>query len=262
MEKVIDGESDRHAQKTSERSATKAEFSRNPTIETSAVEKLGYTVDEVKRMTITSLTKELEAYNLRHAKPSAKERDDEEEVDGRRSTSPLRSALKKPSSDRRQFSVSFGRDLDDANDPQPDRRPSSGRAKDGAKSSSRRERRDDSRASAVADDVSEDDPAELYNLYMAKCKFRRQLERDPDFTDADLRDWDQSTERTRKRIEILLDGDDVSGDIEARWERWERRQEKLREMTEMGLLDPDLAAKWQQKQALLRKFLEHSELAQ
>lgn len=202
-----------------------ASFSRNPAIESAAVEKLGLSVDQVKRRTIAELTKELKRGGFSTLPVKT--------VDPAEDKDELRSALKK-SSDRK-VNVSFG-----------DKHISS----NGNSNSNNEESRGGLSEESLAKWI------ELHKLYKAKVKFRRQLEADPDFTEEDLRDWDASVERTRQRVEHII-GIDI-GDEDALallWEKWERREAKLAEMTAMGIMDSKLTEKWSDKQATLLKIL-------
>jgi hypothetical protein len=233
-------------------------------LEKEAAEKLGYSAEQVKRRTLTELTKELTLLGAG--------------VPAGTTESPLRSALKKGGSSAdgkgsksrpAPLSVSFDEDDYDTgssetrNTRRETRGPSLEKEENSRPSREGREARGETRERPrertiveQVDDGDDDDPLELYNLYLAKSKFRRQLARDPDFSDADLADWDKSTEQSRRRVEDLI-GCDLEhlslGD--AGWARWNRRQDKFQEMMEMGLLDRDLAKKWAEKQAVLAKLL-------
>lgn len=89
--------------------------------------------------------------------------------------------------------------------------------------------------------------ADLKHILQAKIEHAQVLERDLDFDQGDLDDWQESIARLQKRI----------ADLETKQTnhlavRWQRKQRKLKKLDEDGLLDETLAEKWREKQRRLK----------
>jgi hypothetical protein len=96
---------------------------------------------------------------------------------------------------------------------------------------------------------------ELHHVLRAKVKFTAQLERDPDFSQSDLIEWDKSVERSRRRLNDALAKSELSANGGADVKKlWKRREEKIAEMQDLGLLDGELLKAWQAKQNLLKQI--------
>jgi hypothetical protein len=96
---------------------------------------------------------------------------------------------------------------------------------------------------------------ELHHLLLAKTKFTVQLERDPDFSRADMAEWEKSIERTRQRLDQAINHNDANGGGSDELRKlWKRREAKIAEMQEMGLLDDELLKVWHSKQNLLKQI--------
>jgi hypothetical protein len=100
-----------------------------------------------------------------------------------------------------------------------------------------------------------DNVVELHHLLLAKTKFTVQLERDPDFSRADMAEWEKSIERTRQRLDQAINHNDANGGGSDELRKlWKRREAKIAEMQEMGLLDDELLKVWHSKQNLLKQI--------
>jgi len=96
-----------------------------------------------------------------------------------------------------------------------------------------------------------DEASRIHRCLRAKIRFTSQLEQDPDFSKDDLREWDESIRRTRKRLEKCIQRGGATGDLN----EWiKRREAKVAEMDRMGLVDKELLEKWQAKHDAVREM--------
>jgi hypothetical protein len=192
----------------------KGVFTRDPQVEEMAQEKLHYSMEEVKRKTITQLQKELNALRKSNTKDSGnvnnnnnnRVNDDDYEED----------------------------DNDDDDNTSPPESKKSQKLK-----------------SRSAEDGKKTPPHKhiggayihsLKKLYEQKRAMFSLLEEDSDFDDEDLQDWEDSLHRLKAEIQ------NYSRRYEQELlERWERKREKLKQLEDEGLIDEQLGVKWSRK---------------
>lgn len=209
-------------------------FVRDSVIEQAAVNILGYTVDEVKRKTLSQLSRELEkaGHGLNDTGPNSNATDDElkDRNDHRKEEESDDDAVERLEKLKERFFAREERRSKKTVSFQPIQCP----APLSRKESPPKKKQDKN--------VDTKNLIQQRELLDAKLRFTKQLEQDDDFTRDDLADWNESIERLEKE---LRESDQI---IERKLETWKRKQEKIEEMDSMGLLDEELKRTWQRKQ--------------
>lgn len=187
----------------------KGVFTRNPVVEQAAVEILGYREDQVKRLTIAQLERELGS--------------------ARKSS---------PNSGKPKASVSFSEPVAPFSSRESSGQREASSKKSSPPSASTRKASTTNKKSTASkkSSATEDEHlAQLIKLYQRKVECMSELADDSDFDGDDLEDWAESIERARAAC--------------LQWEeqtrgRAERKARKIKQLHHDGLLDQVLQKKW------------------
>jgi len=220
---------------------------RDPEVETEAARILGYTPDQVKRKTIAELKKE-----LKEARPETSRHDS-----GTSSKTKLRNVTFAPTQESQEAPRSRGTEGRKKKEivGQISLSPTTRRSRSWSSEDRGDRREDHKKDDRKYDDGDLSDIVDLHHVLRAKVKFTVQLEKDDDFSLADLAEWDKSVERSRERLNRALERADLTANGGADLKKlWKRREEKIAEMQDMGLLDAELIRVWKAKQSLLKQI--------